>query len=110
MSGFSLQLTTTYVDIQHSGGFVKKGFFHITIDKNTVYVYILRDNNRIYWIGRRNGNSAKLSLKFNDEKHMITVNTANRITFHRARDYKKIKEKALYYKQMEEDGNTVVFQ
>ncbi len=110
MNGFSRDLTTTYVDIQHSGGIVKRGRFHITIDDNSIFVYILRDNNRIYWIGRRTGNSAKLSLKFNDQTHTITVNTSNKITFHRAKDYEQIKQKAIHYNHMKEGENRIVFQ
>ncbi len=109
MGGYSINLTTTYVDIQHSKGFVKKGFFSISIDKNGIFVYISRDNNRIYWIGRKKGYSAKLSIKFNDKKKMITVNSSNKIMFHKAKDYETIKKKTIYYKYMKENENTVVF-
>ncbi len=110
MGGYRINLTTTYVDIKHSGGFVKKGFFSISIDKNGIFVYISRDNNRIYWIGRKEGKSAKLSVKFNDKKKMITVNNSNKIMFHRPKDYEKIKKKTIYYKLMKKDENSVAFQ
>lgn len=109
MNGFSIKLTTTYVDIKHTNGLVKKGWFHITVDKNGIYIYILRDNNRIYWIGRKKGISAKLSVKFNDKKNMITINNSNKITFHNSKDYEKIKKKTIYYKLMDENDNKVEF-
>jgi hypothetical protein len=108
-SGYKVQLTTKNVDIKYSTGLVKKGSFYISIDKNGIYIYIIRDNYRIYWIGRKEGESAKLSVKFNDNKKMITINNSNKIIFHNAKDYEKIKEKTIYYKLMKKDENIVVF-
>jgi hypothetical protein len=110
MGKYSIKLTTTYVDIKNSKGFVKKGWISISISKDGIYVYISRDNNRIYWIGSKKGYSAKLSIKFNDKKKMITVNNSNKIIFHKVKDYEKIKKKTIYYKLMKENENSVSFQ
>lgn len=110
MAKYSIKLTTTYVDIKNSKGFVKKGWVNISISKDGIYIYISRDNNRIYWIGSKKGYSAKLSIKFNDNKKMITINNSNKIFFHNSKDYDIIKKKTIFYKHMKEDENSVVFQ
>lgn len=108
--GYNIKLTTTYVDIKHSKGLVKKGWFSMSISKDGIYVYISRDNNRIYWIGSNKGYSAKLSIKFNDDKKMITINNSNKIMFHNSKDYEIIKKKIIYYKHMKEDENSILFE
>jgi len=72
----------------------------MSISKDGIYVYISRDNNRIYWIGSKKGYSAKLSIKFND----------NKIMFHNSKDYEIIKKKIIYYKHMKEDEYSIVFE
>jgi hypothetical protein len=108
--GFSIKLTTTYVDIKYSKGLVKKGWFNISINKDGIFVYISKDKGRMYWIGKKKGYSAKLSIKFNDKKKMITVNNSNKIIFHKVKDYETIKKKTIYYKLMKENENSVSFQ
>jgi hypothetical protein len=109
-NGYDIKLTTTYVDIQHSKGLVKKGWFRISISKDRIFIYISRDNNRIYWSGNKKGNSDKLSIKFDDQKKLITINNSNKIKFYKSKDYETIKQKTIYYKHMKEDENNVVFQ
>jgi uncharacterized protein YqkB len=89
---------------------VKKGFFHISISANGIFVYISKDHGRMYWIGRRVGISDKLSIKFNDDKKMISINSSNKITFHKAKDYETIKKKAIYYKYMKDGENKIAFE
>lgn len=84
-------------------------WFSISIKPDSIYIYISRDKSRSYWIGRKNGLSSKLIIKFNDKKKMITVNTSNKIIFHNIEDYNKIKEKAIYYKHMNENENKIEF-
>ncbi len=107
---FTCKFTTKDVEIKHSGGITNKGFVNFSISKNSFSVYISRDNNRIYWIGRTKGISAKLKIKFNDKKSMITINTSNKITFYNEKDYEKIKNKTIYYKHMDKDDDTVIFE
>jgi len=109
MSGYSVKLPTTRVDIQYSKGLVQKGWIHMSISKNGIYVYISRDNDRVYWKGSKTGISSKLSIKFNDDKQMITINSSNKIIFHNYKDYEKIKQKTIHYKLMKEDENSVTF-
>lgn len=109
MAGFRIDLTSTYVDIKNASGLMKKGIFTISISKKSIFVYISRDQGRMYWIGRKTGISAKLSIKFNDKKQMITINNSYKITFHRPKDYETIKKKAIYYKHMKEDENNISF-
>ena len=40
---------------------------------------------------------------------MITVNAANKIIIHSIKDYRKIKQKAIYYKYMNENDNRIEF-
>ncbi len=108
--GFNVKLTTTYVDIKHSKGLVKKGWFYISISKNSILVYINRDNIHIYWLCSKKGKSDKLSIKFNDDKKTISINNSSKITFHKAKDYETIKKKTIYYKYMKQHENKVVFQ
>ncbi len=110
MGKYSIKLTTTYVDIKNSKGFVKKGWISISISKDGIYVYISRDNNRIYWSGSKKGSSDKLFIKFNDKKKMITINNSSKIMFHKSKDYETIKKKIIYYKHMKQDENSVMFQ
>ena len=109
MAGFRIDLTSTYVDIKNASGLMKKGKFTISISKKGIFVYISRDQGRMYWIGRKTGYSAKLSIKFNDKKQMITINNSYKITFHRPKDYETIKKKTIYYKHMQETDNKVEF-
>lgn len=81
----------------------------ISISKNGIFVYISRDKSRSYWSGKKQGRSSKLSIKFNDNKQMITVNSSNRIIVHSNKDYTKIKNKAKYYKYITENDNTIEF-
>lgn len=109
MVGYNIELTTKYVDIKDYKGIVKKGWIKINITKNNIFVYISKDIYRVYWIGKKKGPSAKLSLKFNDKKQMITINNSNKIIFHRPKDYETIKKKTIYYKHMKADENIVNF-
>jgi hypothetical protein len=106
---FQLKLTTKNVDIRSSSGLVQNGWISITMDKGSMIVYISRDKNRIYWVGQTNGHSAKMSITFDDNKQMISINKTNKITFHNAKDYNKLKQKTIYYKHMKVGANSVTF-
>jgi hypothetical protein len=110
IGGYNTKLTTTHVDIKHSKGLVNKGWFSISISKDRIFVYISRDNNRIYWNGSKKGNSDKLSIFFNDKKKLVAINNSSKIMFHKAKDYEMIKGKTIYYKHMKQDENSVIFQ
>ncbi len=73
-------------------------------------MYINNTNgNRIYWIGRNNYlMSAKLIIKFNDNKKMITFNSY-KVIFHNIKHYSEIKHKSIYYKFMNNDDNIIEF-
>ena len=106
---FQLKRTTKNIDIYASGRPVNNGWVSITIDKGGIVVYISKDKTRAYWIGRTEGQSAKLAIKFDDTQHKITINKSNRIVFHNAGDYSKLKEKTIYYKHMKEGENGIIF-
>jgi hypothetical protein len=106
---FSQKYTTKNVIIKHSQGTVKDGWVNFSINKDSIYIYISRDNNRIYWIGRKKGLSAKLLITFSDTKNMITINKSNKIIFNKNSDYEKIKKKVIYYKHMKITENKVEF-
>ena len=106
---FQLKLTTKNIDIHSSSGIVRNGWCNITIDKSGILVYINKDKTRIYWLGKTAGQGAKLTIKFNDDKHMISVNSSNKIVFHNIKDYNKLKQKTIFYKHMKEGENSVVF-
>ena len=71
---FQLKRTTKNIDIYASGRQVSNGWVSITIDKSGIIVYISKDKTRAYWIGRTEGQSAKLAIKFDDNQHKITIN------------------------------------
>ena len=106
---FSIKLTTTYVDIEYSKGIVKKGSVAIDMHKGYVYIFFWRDKSWRWWRGSKSGASAKLTIKFNDAKHMITVNSSDKIIFHRPKDYNEIKAHAIYYKLMSKNDNQIEF-
>jgi hypothetical protein len=83
---FQLKLTTKNVDIRSSSGLVQNGWISLTIDKGSMIVYISRDKNRIFWVGQTTGHSAKMTITFDDNKQMISINKTNKITFHNAKD------------------------
>ena len=68
----------------------KMAWVDISISNNGIFVYISRDKSRSYWSGMKKGKSSRLSIKFNDKKQMITVNSSNRIIVHSNKDYTKI--------------------
>jgi len=88
----------------------KMAWFRISISNKSIFVYISRDKSRSYWIGRKKGETSKLSIIFNDKKRMITVNSSNRIIVHSIKDYTTIKQKAKYYKYIGENENKIVFE
>jgi len=106
---FQLKLTTKNADIRSSSGLVQNGWINITIDKSGMTVYISRDKNRIYWVGRTTGQSSKLVINFDDNKNTISVNKTNKIVFHNVKDYNKLKQKTIFYKHMKVDENSVAF-
>jgi hypothetical protein len=107
---FTKKFTTKQVDLRYSNGLVKNGWVQFSIEPNYCMVYISRDINRIYWIGRHKGKvSAGFTISFNDKLSIISINTSNKIKFHNEKDYLKIKEKMMYYKLMKPDENRVVF-
>lgn len=108
---FSIKLTKSKADIYYKSALQTGSitWFSISISKDGVFVYISRDKSRSYWSGKKIGRSSKLSIKFNDKKKMITVNSANKIIIHSMNDYTKIKQKAIYYKLMNANDNSIEF-
>jgi hypothetical protein len=107
---FSLKLTNKKIDIYSSSGLSDKGWVSFSIGPDSYYVYISRDGYSNYWIGKKNKNlSARLSVKYNDNKKMITINRTNKLIFHSEKDYEKIKNKTIYYKYMNENENKIEF-
>ena len=109
-TGFQIKLTTAYVDIQYSNGIVKKGYVDISVDKDYIHIYFWRGTSWRWWQGSKSRISAKLSIKFNDLKHMITINNTNKVTFRRPKDYNQIKKKVIFYQLMNANDNKVEFQ
>ena len=108
---FEIKLKKSKADIYYKSDLQtsKNAWCNISISKDKIFVYVSRDKSRSYWIGCKKGKSAKLSIKFNNSKKMITVNTANKIIIHSSKDYTKIKKKAIYYKYMNENDNRIEF-
>jgi hypothetical protein len=43
-TGFQISLTTTYIiDIEYSNGIVKKGYVNIDVDKDYIYIFIIKE-------------------------------------------------------------------
>ena len=108
---FEIKLKKSKADIYYKSDLQtsKNAWYNISISKDSIFVYISRDKSRSYWIGGKKGKSSKLSIKFNDAKKTITINTANKIIIHSIKDYTKIKKKAIYYKYMNENDNRIEF-
>jgi hypothetical protein len=108
---FEIKLKKSKADIYYKSDLQtsKNAWCNISISKNSIFVYISRDKSRSYWICGKKGKSCKLSIKFNDSKKMITVNTANKIIIHSDLYYTNIKKKAIYYKYMNENDNRIEF-
>ena len=108
---FEIKLKKSKADIYYKSDLQtsKNAWCNIYISKDKIFVYISRDKSRSYWIGGKKGKSSKLSIKFNDAKKMIIVNTTNKIIIHSSKDYTKIKQKAIYYKYMNENDNRIKF-
>lgn len=82
----------------------------ISISKDNIYIYISRDNNRAYWIGRKKGISSKLLIKFNDKKNMISINSSYKVIFKNSKDYRLIKDTSTYYKHITKESNIIKFE
>lgn len=108
---FEIKLKKSKADICYKSDLQtsKNAWCNISISKNSIFVYVSRDKSRSYWIGGKKGKSCKLSIKFNDAKKMITVNTTNKIIIRSDLYYTKIKKKAIYYKYMNENDNRIEF-
>ena len=108
---FEIKLNKSKADIYYKSDLQtsKNAWCNISISKNSIFVYVCRDKSRSYWIGSKKSKSSKLSIKFNDAKKMITVNTANKIIIRSDLYYTKIKKKAIYYKYMNENDNRIEF-
>jgi len=108
---FEIKLKKSKADIYYKSDLQtsKNAWCNISISKDKIFVYISRDKSRSYWIGGKKGKSCKLSIKFNDIKKTITVNTSNKIIIHSMKDYIKIKKKAIYYKYINENDNRIEF-
>ena len=111
MVGYNIKLTTKDVDIIPSNGKnIVDGWISISISKNSYFVYINNKNgNRVYWIGRiEHPISAKLTIKFNDKKSMITFNSY-KVIFHNPKQYNEIKQKSIFYNFINKDNNIIKF-
>lgn len=97
------------VDIYHSNNIVHNGYVEINIDKDYIKIYFDRGTSWRWWQGSKKDVSAKLSIKFNDAKHMITVNGINKIMFHKSEDYDLIRQKTIQYKLMNANDNRLDF-
>lgn len=108
---FKIKLNKSKADIYYKSDLQtsKNAWCNISISKDKIFVYLSRDKSRSYWIGSKKRKSCKLSIKFNDVKKMITVNTSNKIIIHSSKDYTKIKKKAIYNKYMNENDNRIEF-
>jgi hypothetical protein len=108
---FEIKLKKSKADIYYKSDLQtsKNAWCNISISKDSIFVYVSRDKSRSYWIGGKKGKSSKLSIKFNDAKKMITVNTSNKIIIRSDLYYTKIKKKAIYYKYMNENDNRIEF-
>ena len=87
---------------------VKKGWITISLNKKSAMIYIARDNNRIYWIGRKTGKSAKLIITFSDRTHSIKINNSSKISFNKKNHYDILKQKAIYYGLL--NKNKIIFE
>jgi hypothetical protein len=99
MGGFQIKLTTTQMHVDKRSDV---DWVSISLSAGKCYVYISLNTRRVYWIGSRTGLSAALSVKFNDAKHQITVNSY-KIVIHSDNIYHKIKQKARYYRLLATD-------
>ena len=108
---FKEKFKTNKVDIYYKNEIQnsKIVWLSISISKDSIYIYISRDNNRAYWIGRKKGISSNLLMKFNDKKNMISINSSFKVIFKHSKDYKLIKDKTIYYKHMTKESNIVKF-
>jgi hypothetical protein len=96
--------------MKYSKGIVKKGFLMIFISAKHITIFIYRKGKSDYtWYGSKTGKSGTLSLKFNDEKRMISINGSNKLIFHRPKDYQIIKKKTITYKHMKSNENAIEF-
>jgi hypothetical protein len=108
---YKTKLTPSYVDMIYSKGVVRKGFLMIFISATHISIFIYRKGRSSYeWMGRKRGKSGKLLLKFHDDKRMISINSSNKLIFHRPKDYETIKKKTIIYKHMKANENTIEFQ
>ncbi len=111
MSGFSIKIPGKQISVENNVKKFDADWASIHLSKNSCFIYIsLGKNslNRVYWKGHRTAPSAKMIVKFNDNKHMITVNSY-KIIIHKENIYNKIKEKASYYKLFENNTNYIKF-
>jgi hypothetical protein len=99
MGGFHIKLTKTQLHVDNRSDV---DWVSISLSAGSCYVYISLNTRRVYWIGRRTGLSAALSVKFNDTKNQITVNSY-KIVIHSDNIYRKIKQKARYYRLLATD-------
>lgn len=109
MTEYKLKVTSNKADIKDSTGFIEKGWASIKISEKMVYIYISKHIGRIYWIGRRNGISAGLTIKFSDSKKMIKINSSNKIYFHNAKDYERLKDAAIANNYLKPGKNEILF-
>jgi hypothetical protein len=95
------------VEIKSSTGILEKATIKISMSDKSVFIYINNKlGNRIYWIGRKSGISAKLKLKFSDRTNSIKINSY-KITF-KEKQYLEIKANVVKYKLIDEN-NEIIF-
>jgi hypothetical protein len=111
MSGFKVRIPGKLIQVKNNVKEFDADWVSISLGKDSFFIYISLGGNslsRVYWKGHRKGPSAKLLVKFNDNKHMITVNSY-KIIFNKENIYNKIKQKATYYKLFEDNTNYIKF-
>lgn len=111
MGGFSIKIPKKLISVENNVKKFDADWVSISFDKERLFIYIsLGGNslNRVYWKAHRTLPSPKILVKFNDDKHIITVNSY-KIKIHKENIYNKIKEKASYYKLFEDNTNYIKF-
>lgn len=78
------------VDVYDAGGQAQRGVVTVSVSDAGVYVYVLRDRRRAYWVGSRTGRSAAFRVAFSDGDRAMRVQRT-RVVFRRPTDYARVR-------------------
>jgi len=106
--GFKIKIPGKLIQVKNNTKEFDADWMSISLGKESCYIYISLGESRVYWKGHRTAPSAKILIKFNDNKHMITVNSYKIIILDE-NIYNKIKQKATYYNLLENNTNHIKF-